>query len=116
MVYHHHQQITIGITFTPAFNFSPTGVRLAEFNNLGCEFNAVLAAIAASQYDLDIDPHDLQLLKILKKRLNNFILCIFCFCFSFCLCSIGDKVQTPTTGDAAMSGLGLSSWDELSNF
>lgn len=30
---------------------------------------------ASSQYDLDIDPQDLQLLKKLKKRLNNFIVC-----------------------------------------
>ena len=37
---------TIGVTYTSLFYFSPTGVGLAEFNNLGCEFNAVLAATA----------------------------------------------------------------------
>ena len=39
---------TIGGTYTPSFCFSPTGVGLAEFNNLGCEFNAVLAAATAT--------------------------------------------------------------------
>ena len=37
---------TIGVTNTPCFYFSPTGVGLAEFNNLGCEFNVVAAATA----------------------------------------------------------------------
>ena len=35
---------TIGVTNTPSFYFSLTGVGLAEFNILRCEFNAVLAA------------------------------------------------------------------------
>ena len=37
---------TIGVTCTPLFNFIATGVELAEFNNLGCKFNAVLAPTA----------------------------------------------------------------------
>ena len=36
------------ITYTPSFNFCPTGVVLAEFNNAGCEFNVVSAARAAA--------------------------------------------------------------------
>ena len=36
----------IGVTYTPSFNLSPTGVGLAEFNRLKCDFNAVLASTA----------------------------------------------------------------------
>ena len=36
----------IGVTFTPSFNLTPTGVGFAEFNNLRCEFNGVSAATA----------------------------------------------------------------------
>ena len=37
---------TIGVTYTPSFNLSPTGVGLAEFNKLECDFDAVLPATA----------------------------------------------------------------------
>ena len=37
---------TIGVTYTPSFNFTLTGVGSPEFNNLRCEFNAVLASAA----------------------------------------------------------------------
>ena len=39
---------TIGVPYTPPFNFSPTGVGSAEFNNLGRKFNAVLAPTATA--------------------------------------------------------------------
>ena len=38
----------IGVTYTPPFNLTPTGVGFAEFNNLGYEFNGVLTATATA--------------------------------------------------------------------
>ena len=37
---------SIGVTHTPAFQFSPFGLGLAEFINLGCDFNAALTTSA----------------------------------------------------------------------
>ena len=37
---------TIGVTHTPAFHFDESGVGLAEFINLECDFNAALTASA----------------------------------------------------------------------